>query len=109
MGALTNNLSVAADKGITGTSSIYKSMYIYDMRTKRYEGKITGLYIIPARAHEFKLLNDEQLMGLSENRNLFYIWSIKDGKFKSVSMSYFMSGATSTTQNVFFVVFSADY
>ena len=72
--------SVIADRGITGSASIYQSVYIYDLRTRRFERKVPGVYIIPSQAHEFKLLNDELLMGLSENRNQIYIWNLKTGR-----------------------------
>ena len=84
---LYNCLSIA-DRGITGSSSIYQSVYIYDLRTKRYERKVPGVYIIPSQAHEFKLLNDELLMGLSENRNQIYIWNLNTGTYLHVSVLY---------------------
>mgnify|MGYP001800483232 FL=1 len=87
---LYNCLSIA-DRGITGSSSIYQSVYIYDLRTKRYERKVPGVYIIPSQAHEFKLLNDELLMGLSENRNQIYIWNLNTGTYLHVESVHIQS------------------
>lgn len=74
--------SVSADRRIAGSSTIYQTVYIYDLRAKRYDGKIAGVYIIPARPHEFKLLGDDLLLGLSENRNQLYIWNLQNGWFE---------------------------
>lgn len=68
-----------AERAVTGSSTIYQTIYIYNLRTKKYERKVSGAYIIPARAHEFKLINDDQFIGLSENRTLLYIWNLNTG------------------------------
>lgn len=83
--SLTISWGFTADRGLTGNSSLYQSVYIYDLRTKRYERKVPGVYIIPSQPHEFKLLTNDLLMGLSENRNQIFIWNLQTGSPSSSS------------------------
>ncbi|CAH1785829.1 unnamed protein product [Owenia fusiformis] len=58
---------------------VLQTVYVYNLRTKRYEGKMTGLFIVPSPAHEYVLLDEDRLMGLSENRSHHIIWSLSSG------------------------------
>lgn len=72
---------ILGDRGVSPVSgeAIYQTVYVYDLRTKRYERKVPGVYIIPSRPHEYALLSDDYLLGLSENRTHFIVWNLTTG------------------------------
>ena len=77
------NLVVLTDKGFSNISSdhrpIYQTVLVYDLLEKKFKQKITGCYIVPCQSHEYVILDDEHLMGLSETRNHFVVWSLVTG------------------------------
>ena len=73
---------ILAEKGFSETQkdrALYKTVYIYDLKTKKYVRKLTGCFIAPAPAHEYVILDDDHLMGLSDSRTHFVVWSLVTG------------------------------
>ncbi len=74
---------ILTDKGFSGISEysppVFKTILIYDLVQKKYSNKKTSCYIVPSQPHEYVFLSDDLLMGLSENRSHFVIWSLTTG------------------------------
>ncbi|KAL5007519.1 hypothetical protein ScPMuIL_016325 [Solemya velum] len=74
---------ILKDRGFSKATSearpVFQTVLTYDLMSKRYTGKLTGCYITPCPQHEYVLLDDEHLMGLSDNRTHFVIWSLVTG------------------------------
>lgn len=74
-------------------------MLVYDLKAKRYERRLKDCYIVPSPSHEYVLLDGERLLGPSENRSHFIIWSLTTGQvvqriktnFKEMERRYFPS------------------
>ena len=77
---------VLSDKGISSVSDrpvqVFQTVYIYNLKTKKYIRKLTGVFIIPSPAHEYKLLEGELLLGLSESRDHLIVWDLVSGHMK---------------------------
>lgn len=75
---------ILSERGFSNISDdskpVFQTVFVYDLRSKRYENKVTGCFIVPSQAHEYMLLENSQLLGLSENRGHFIIWNLKTGK-----------------------------
>ncbi|XP_035669372.1 uncharacterized protein LOC118411296 isoform X1 [Branchiostoma floridae] len=73
---------ILSDRGISHLSDegrpVFQTIYIYDLRTKKFEKKITGLYIVPSPQHEYTIIGNN-LLGLSENRSHLIAWSLDTG------------------------------
>ncbi|MBN3301764.1 NWD2 protein, partial [Amia calva] len=61
---------------------IFQTLLIFDLLKKRYIKKQTGLYIIPCQKHEYRILQGDLLLGLSENRDHLIMWSLETGFIK---------------------------
>eukprot|EP00062_Callorhinchus_milii_P020822 gi/632976972/ref/XP_007905088.1/ PREDICTED: uncharacterized protein LOC103187409 [Callorhinchus milii] len=76
-------LYILSDKGtvtFTGTHRpIFQTLLVYDLLKKKYLKKISSLYIVPSFKHEYKILEGDLLLGISENRDHFIIWNLKTG------------------------------
>ncbi|XP_077986889.1 uncharacterized protein LOC144441205 isoform X2 [Glandiceps talaboti] len=74
---------VLTDRGMSSVSEepkpVYQTIYIYDLKTKKYERKLTGVFIVPSQAHEYRLLDGNLLMGLSDSRDHLICWSLVTG------------------------------
>ncbi|CAH1246346.1 NWD1 [Branchiostoma lanceolatum] len=73
---------ILSDRGISHLSDegrpVFQTIYIYDLQTKKFDKKITGLYIVPSPQHEYTII-DNNLLGLSENRSHIIAWSLDTG------------------------------
>ncbi|ELT94787.1 hypothetical protein CAPTEDRAFT_208371 [Capitella teleta] len=77
-----NKLVILAEKGPSNVSKqghVFKTIHVYDMVEKKYIQRLSGCYVFPSPMHEYVILHDEQLMGLSENRTHLVIWSLTTG------------------------------
>ncbi|XP_070200834.1 NACHT and WD repeat domain-containing protein 2-like isoform X2 [Littorina saxatilis] len=76
-------LVILTDRGFSSVTEdsrpVFQTVLVYDLKAKRYERKLTGCYIAPAPSHEYVLLEGERLMGPSETRTHFIIWSLVSG------------------------------
>ncbi|XP_019639552.1 PREDICTED: uncharacterized protein LOC109481422 isoform X1 [Branchiostoma belcheri] len=74
---------ILSDRGISHLSDegrpVFQTIYIYDLQTKKFEKKITGLYIVPSPQHEYTIIGNN-LLGLSENRSHLIAWSLDTGQ-----------------------------
>ena len=74
---------ILADKGLSNVSEdarfVFTTVMMYNLRLKKFTRKVTGCYIVPAAAHEYVVLDEENLMGYSDNRSHFIIWSLVTG------------------------------
>ncbi|XP_069132997.1 NACHT and WD repeat domain-containing protein 2-like isoform X2 [Argopecten irradians] len=74
---------ILSDRGFSSASEssrpVFQTVFIYDLREKKYLKKLTGCYITPCPAHEYVMLDNENLLGLSDNRSHFVVWSLVNG------------------------------
>ncbi|XP_052705223.1 uncharacterized protein LOC128180999 isoform X4 [Crassostrea angulata] len=75
---------VLTDKGIANAKDnarpVFQTVLIYDLLQKKFVKKIKKCFITPCPSHEYVMLKDEMLLGLSENRSHFVIWNLKNGQ-----------------------------
>ncbi|XP_015201323.2 uncharacterized protein [Lepisosteus oculatus] len=80
-------LFILTDRGTASFTDtprpIFQTLLIYDLLKKKYIKKQTGLYIIPCQKHEYRILDGDLLLGLSENRDHLIIWDLETGFIKS--------------------------
>jgi len=74
------NVVILTERGLKDSKPVFKTVLIYDLRSKRYVKKLTQCFIVPSQQHEYVLLDAETLMGPSETRNSFIIWSLETGR-----------------------------
>ena len=76
-------LVVLTNRGFSNVSedsrAVFQSVIVYDLLLKKCTKKLDGCYIVPSPAHEYVLLDDLHLLGLSDNRSHFVIWSLETG------------------------------
>ncbi|KAK6191904.1 hypothetical protein SNE40_003480 [Patella caerulea] len=81
--ARNSQLVILTDRGFSNATDdskpVFQTVLIYNLETKRYERKLTSCYIVPAPSHEYVLLDDEHLMGPSDNRSHFVVWNLVSG------------------------------
>ena len=86
---------VLADKGFSSVSdedrSVYQSITMYDLMTQAYTRQLKDCFIVPSPPHEYVLLDEEHLMGVSDNRNHFVIWSLTTGQMTNRIKNNFRS------------------
>ncbi|XP_033751620.1 uncharacterized protein LOC117335608 isoform X2 [Pecten maximus] len=74
---------ILSDRGFSSASDssrpVFQTVFIYDLREKKYLKKLSGCYITPCPAHEYVMLDYEHLLGLSDNRSHFVVWSLVNG------------------------------
>ncbi len=77
-------LVILGNKGLSDVSDerlmVYRSLFVYDLLQRKFTHRVKGCYIVPCPVHEYRMLSDEHLMGLSESRNHFVVWSIVTGQ-----------------------------
>ncbi|KAJ8416550.1 hypothetical protein AAFF_G00358380 [Aldrovandia affinis] len=56
---------------------IFQMLLIYDLLKKSYIKKRSGLYVTPCPQQEFRLLEGELLLGLSETRDHLILWDLE--------------------------------
>ncbi|ESO83266.1 hypothetical protein LOTGIDRAFT_236714 [Lottia gigantea] len=82
--ALNSQLVILTDRGFSNATDdskpVFQTVLIYNLKTKRYERKLTSCYIVPAPSHEYVLLDENHLMGPSDNRTHFVVWSLQTGQ-----------------------------
>ncbi len=62
-----------------GDRTVFQSVRIYDLLRRKYTARISGCYIVPSPPHEYVILDDKSLLGLSANRKYFVVWSLGTG------------------------------
>ena len=76
-------LVVLTNRGFSNVSedsrAVFQSVIVYDLLLKKCTKKLDGCYIVPSPAHEYVILDDLHLLGLSDNRSHFVIWSLETG------------------------------
>ena len=76
-------LVILTNRGFSNVSEdgrpVFQSVIIYDLLLRKCTKKIEGCYIVPSPTHEYVLLDDLHLLGLSDNRCHFVIWSLETG------------------------------
>ena len=77
-----HKLIILADKGYSshGGPPVFSTLRIFDMKVKKYVNITKDCFIVPCLQHEYVVLDDEHLMGLSDNRTHFVVWSISKGQ-----------------------------
>ncbi|KAK7176931.1 hypothetical protein R3I93_001002 [Phoxinus phoxinus] len=86
-------LYILSDRGITNftdaPSSVYQTLLVYDLLKKSYIKKQTGLFIFPCPRQDYRLLEGEILLGLSETRDHLILWDLDSGYIKGrIKTSY---------------------
>nr|XP_014340238.1 PREDICTED: uncharacterized protein LOC102364681 [Latimeria chalumnae] len=80
-------LYILSDKEVAAftenSTPVFQTLLIYNLLRKKYVKKQTGLYIIPCPKYEYKVLEGDLLLGLSENRDHFVIWNLETGFIQS--------------------------
>lgn len=75
---------ILTDKGFSsinaGGPPVYSTVLVYDLFVKKYVHKVKDCFIVPCLSHEYAMLDDEHLMGLSESRTHFIVWNIDSGQ-----------------------------
>lgn len=76
-------LVILTDRGFSNISDdqrpVFQTVLIYDLKMKKYIRKLSGCYIVPALSHEYILLDNDSLLGPSDNRSHFIIWNLVSG------------------------------
>ena len=76
-------LVILTEKGFSNvtatTRPVFQTILTYDLLEGKFINKITGCYIVPSQPHEYVILNDNTLLGLSDTRNHFVVWSLATG------------------------------
>ncbi|XP_050970848.1 uncharacterized protein LOC127168239 isoform X2 [Labeo rohita] len=86
-------LYILSDRGtanFTDTpTSVYQTLLVYDLLKKSYIKKQTGLFIVPCPRQDYRLLEGEILLGLSETRDHLILWDLDSGYIKGrIKTSY---------------------
>ncbi|GFO41708.1 NACHT domain- and WD repeat-containing protein 1-like isoform x3 [Plakobranchus ocellatus] len=76
-------LVILTDRGFSSVSDdsrpVFQTVLVYDLRLKKYVRRLPGCYIVPAPSHEYVLLDNDSLLGPSDNRSHFIIWNLVTG------------------------------
>ena len=71
---------ILTNKGILNDARpVFQDIHIYDLLHKKFVKRIEKCFVTPCPAHEYVILNDEHMLGLSSNRNYFIIWNLTNG------------------------------
>ncbi|XP_033638665.1 NACHT domain- and WD repeat-containing protein 1-like isoform X1 [Asterias rubens] len=77
---------ILSDRGMSSVSEkptpVFQTVFMYNLKLKKYYRKLTGVFIVPSPAHEYRLLDGELLLGLSESRDHLICWSLVTGHIK---------------------------
>ncbi|KAK2138831.1 hypothetical protein NP493_7042g00001, partial [Ridgeia piscesae] len=86
---------VLAGKGFSSVSdedrAVFQSVTMYDLLAQKYTRQLKDCFVVPSPPHEYVLLDDEHLMGVSDNRSHFVIWSLSTGHVASRIKNNFRS------------------
>lgn len=76
-------LVILTDRGFSTVSEdsrpVFQTVLVYDLKLKKYTRRLPGCYIVPAPSHEYVLLDNDSLLGPSDNRSHFIIWNLVNG------------------------------
>ncbi|RUS77155.1 hypothetical protein EGW08_015078, partial [Elysia chlorotica] len=76
-------LVILTDRGFSSVSDdsrpVFQTVLVYDLKLKKYVRRLPGCYIVPAPSHEYVLLDNDSLLGPSDNRSHFIIWNLVTG------------------------------
>ncbi|TSK82214.1 NACHT domain- and WD repeat-containing protein 1 [Bagarius yarrelli] len=61
---------------------VYQTLLVYDLPTKSYIKKQSGLFIVPCPEQDYRLIEGELLLGLSETRDHLIMWDLNTGYIK---------------------------
>ncbi|KAG7330095.1 hypothetical protein KOW79_006317 [Hemibagrus wyckioides] len=79
-------LYILADRGtatFTDTPTpVYQTLLVYDLLTKSYIKKQSGLFIVPCPEQDYRLMKGELLLSLSETRDHLIMWDLNSGYIK---------------------------
>ncbi|KAG5844984.1 hypothetical protein ANANG_G00133960 [Anguilla anguilla] len=79
-------LYILTDRGTASFTEppmpIFQTLLIYDLLKKSYVKRQSGLYVIPCPQQEYRLLQGELLLGLSETRDHLILWDLESGHIK---------------------------
>ncbi|XP_067301621.1 uncharacterized protein [Pseudorasbora parva] len=86
-------LYILSDRGTINfteaPTSVYQTLLVYDLLKKSYIKKQTGLFIVPCPRQDYRLLEGEILLGLSETRDHLILWDLDSGYIKGrIKTSY---------------------
>ncbi|XP_035825261.1 uncharacterized protein LOC101859566 [Aplysia californica] len=80
-------LVILTDRGFSNVTEdarpVFQTVLVYDLKLKKYVRKLPGCYIVPAPSHEYVLLDNDSLLGPSDNRSHFIIWNLVTGHASS--------------------------
>lgn len=73
---------VLSERGFSSADyrPVFQKLVIYDLKTKEFIRKISNCYITPCPAHEYMVIDENHMLGLSDNRSHFVIWSLVNGQ-----------------------------
>ncbi|KAG9274177.1 hypothetical protein AMEX_G11074 [Astyanax mexicanus] len=85
-------LYILTDRGtatFTDTPTpVYQTLLVYDLLTRSYVKRQSGLFIVPCPQQDYRLLMGELLLGLSENRDHLIVWDLDSGYIKGRIKTY---------------------
>ncbi|KAK3567409.1 hypothetical protein QTP86_019864 [Hemibagrus guttatus] len=61
---------------------VYQTLLVYDLLTRSYIKKQSGLFIVPCPEQDYRLMKGELLLGLSETRDHLIMWDLNSGYIK---------------------------
>ncbi|KAF4089359.1 hypothetical protein AMELA_G00065260 [Ameiurus melas] len=61
---------------------VYQTLLVYDLLSRSYIKKQSGLFIVPCPEKDYLLMKGELLLGLSETRDHLIIWDLDSGYIK---------------------------
>ncbi|KAB5579452.1 hypothetical protein PHYPO_G00195220 [Pangasianodon hypophthalmus] len=61
---------------------VYQTLLVYDLLTRSYIKKQSGLFIVPCPEQDYQLMKGELLLGLSETRDHLIMWDLNSGYIK---------------------------
>ncbi|XP_017574350.1 uncharacterized protein LOC108440128 [Pygocentrus nattereri] len=94
-------LYILTDRGMatfTDTPTpVYQTLLVYDLLTRSYVKRQSGLFIVPCPQQDYRLLKGEQLLGLSENRDHLILWDLESGYIKGRIKTYHRESLLTST------------
>uniref|UniRef100_H2YH31 Uncharacterized protein n=1 Tax=Ciona savignyi TaxID=51511 RepID=H2YH31_CIOSA len=75
---------VLSDRGTSsmeeGSQQIFKTIYIYDLQTKKYVRKLRPVAVTICPSDEYRILGHDRLLGVAQDRSHFILWSLDTGQ-----------------------------
>ncbi|KAJ8262209.1 hypothetical protein GJAV_G00163800 [Gymnothorax javanicus] len=79
-------LYILTDRGTASFTEtpmpIFQTLLVYDLLKKTYIKRQSGLFVIPCPQQDYRLLEGELLLGLSETRDHLILWDLETGHIK---------------------------